>query len=83
LLKPPADIEALAEEAMRLARRGFPGGALLLGRALHYFCGPTYASSAHRLQRCAYQALGRAELVRIVDVHHAHRGLVKVDIFSQ
>ena len=83
LLKRPADLEALAEEATQLARRGFPGGALLLGRALHYFCGPKHASNAHRLQRCAYDALGRTELVRIVDTHHAHRDLRTVDIFHQ
>lgn len=79
----PGVVDRLVEEAAALLRRDRPGAALLLGRALHWMGGHEHATASHRLLAGAYDALGRSDLRRVVDVHHANRDLASVNVLEQ
>lgn len=72
----------LVAESLDAVKRGKPGSALAIGRALHYFGGPAQSDAAHTLLHAAYVALERPLLARIVDVHHRHRDLRSVDLLT-
>jgi hypothetical protein len=76
-------MKSLIRNAVAECTQDKPLGALSIGRSLHYWGGSNYSQDAYQLLRAAYEALGRTELIRILDVHHQYRDLPNVDVLSK
>jgi hypothetical protein len=81
-LRKEDDPAALVAEARQALREGHPGTALKLGKDLWATGGERRMTYAVELLEEAYEALGRAELVRVVQTHRANRELPSVDILE-
>lgn len=76
------DAADLIAEARQALSEGFPGTALKLGKDLWAAGGVRRMEAACDLLEEAYAALGRGELLRVLQTHRANRELSSVDILE-
>lgn len=81
-LRSSDDPVEVAAEARQALRDGYPGTALKLGKDLWALGGERRMAYAAELLEAAYDALGRSELLRVLQTHAANRELPSVDILD-
>jgi hypothetical protein len=81
--KPAATRASLVKPALAHADKGDAYPALSLGRSLWYWGAKSDGKAALQLLTRAYQLLDRPMLLRVLDVHHAHRDLPNVDLLTK
>lgn len=81
-LRKQDDPAKLVGEARRALREGHPGTALKLGKDLWAIGGGRRMAYAIELLGEAYEALGRGDLLRVLQTHVANRELPSVDILE-
>jgi hypothetical protein len=81
-LRKQDDPAGLVAEARQALREGYPGTALKLGKDLWATGGERRTAYAVELLGAAYTALGRDDLLRVLQTHQANRELPSVDILE-
>ena len=76
------EAQPIIELARAELRAGKPAFALVVGRELHWRDADDTRAAALELLCGAYEALGRHALAEIAKVHHAHRDLRSVSVFT-